>query len=41
MIRIGEIHLFTNGNAHSVCSALCIIMTIVIEMLFAQRFASQ
>jgi hypothetical protein len=45
MIRIAEIHLDENGNAHSVGSVLCIIMSslmpIVIEMLFAVRFASQ
>jgi hypothetical protein len=45
MIRIAEIHLDTNGNAHSVRSVLCIIMSslmpIDIETLFAMRFASQ
>jgi hypothetical protein len=45
MIRIAEIHLGTNGNAHSVWIVLCIIMSslmpIVIEMLFAVHVASQ
>jgi hypothetical protein len=45
MIRIAEIQLDTNGNAHSVRSVLCIIMSslkpIVIEMLFAVRIPSQ
>jgi hypothetical protein len=44
MIWIAEIHLDTNGNAHSVRSVLCIIMSsltpIVIEMLLSARFAS-
>jgi hypothetical protein len=45
MIRIAEIHSDTNGNSHTVRCVLSIIMSflmpIVIEMLFAVRFASQ
>jgi hypothetical protein len=45
MIRIAEILSDTNGNNHTVGSVLFIfvsfIMPIVIEMLFAVRFASQ
>jgi hypothetical protein len=45
MIRIAKLHSNTNKNSHKVRSVYCIIMNllmaIVIEMLFAVRFASQ
>jgi hypothetical protein len=45
MIRIAEIHLDTNGNAYSFRRVHLIIMSslipIIVEMLFAVRFASQ
>jgi hypothetical protein len=44
MIRIAELHSSTNGNNHTVRSALCIIMSlqmlIIIEILIAVRFDS-
>jgi hypothetical protein len=43
-LRIPEIHLDTNGNAHSIRSVLCIIISsltpIVIEMLLYVLLAS-
>jgi hypothetical protein len=45
MIRIAKLHSKTNGNSRTVRSVSCIILTflmlIVIEMLFAVRFASK
>jgi accessory gene regulator protein AgrB len=45
MIIIAKLHSNTIGNSHTVRSVLCIIMSmlmlIVIEMLFAVRFATQ
>jgi hypothetical protein len=45
MIRIAKLHSNTNGNSHTVKRVLCIIMSlpklIVIEMLFAFRFATK
>jgi hypothetical protein len=45
MIRIAEIHSYTNGNSNKGRSVLCILMSflmpIVIEMLSAVTFASQ
>jgi hypothetical protein len=44
MVRFAEIHSDKNGNSYTVGSVLCIIMSsvmpIVIEKLFAVRFAS-
>jgi hypothetical protein len=45
MIRITKLHSNTNGYSHTVISVLCITMNFhmlnVIEMMFAERFASQ
>jgi hypothetical protein len=45
MWRITKLHSNTNGYSHTVRSDLCItkslLMLNVIEMLFAERFASQ
>jgi hypothetical protein len=45
MLKIAKLLSNTNGNSHTVISVLCITMSLlmlnVIEMLFAERFASQ
>jgi hypothetical protein len=41
MIGIAKLHSNTNGKSHTVRRVISIIMSIVIEMLFAMRFASQ
>jgi accessory gene regulator protein AgrB len=45
MIRFAKLHTNTYGNSHTVWSVLCIVMSllmqIVIEMLFSVRFETK